>query len=147
MTPAFVLPWLAISDMPTPSDVPALREAGITHVVDLSGRSDGITGLEHGFHAMYLPTTDPGVKSLAYWWAGIAFALGASAEGRVLVHCWAGSNRSPRMAQAILMVALSLDFESAEHIVRTARPSAAMDGYAEDVAVAVKHWRLATGMG
>lgn len=125
----WITPWMAVSNRPEPGDVPELKALGITHVLDISGRTDGITGLQFGFHSCYLPSTDPGEKSLAFWWAGIAHSLAARDEGgKVLVHCSEGGNRSPRMAQAVL-VADGNDGPTAEAMVREARPYAAMKGY------------------
>lgn len=117
-------------------DVRALRDAGITHVLDcrvewtdealFAVLAPEVTYLHHG--------VDDAGDAQPDWWfdLGVGFAVAALAEpdSQILVHCHMGINRGPTMAYAILL-ALEWDPIEALDAIRTARPIAAV-GYAED---------------
>jgi dual specificity phosphatase 3 len=118
------------------SDVAALVDAGITHIVDTRLEwSDErfVADLAPGISYLHLGVDDDG-GVLPDWWfeQGTAYTRRAleSPETKVLVHCHMGVNRGPSLAYAVLLVE-GWDAIDAIDTIRQARPIAAVD-YAED---------------
>ena len=146
-----IAPWLYVGTMPEAEDAPALHDRGITHVVDVSGREGGVTHLDHGFRGLRLICDDPprgwqhgDVRTQGDGWYGaaIGFAIGALAENpsaKVLVHCWAGSERSPSLALAMLVAIDHRDPTDALALVRGAIPHAGIS-YRDEAARVGMFW-------
>lgn len=126
----------AISDA---SDVLALRNAGISHVIDCRFEfDDGPLLASAGLRYLYNPAQDDGQpKSPSWFGTSLSFALPALSQPvtRVYAHCAAGVNRGPSTVLAILLAyGLSLDF--AEQLIRSARPQVQL-AYKADAVAAV----------
>lgn len=104
-------------------DVTALRNAGITHVIDCrNGANDA--QLFGSIQYLYNGANDDGQPKSVEWYSkSVEFALNAIAKPRTKVHvyCGAGVNRGPSACFAI-MLAQGFTPVEAETIMRTKRP-------------------------
>lgn len=120
-------------------DVTALKNAGITHVIDCIEGSDDTSLLAgSGMVYLYNGTQDDGQHKPPAWFAAsLAFALPALAQPHVKVyaHCAAGVNRGPSTAFCILR-ALGWTSASAEAVIRAARPQVGL-AYKSDADAAI----------
>lgn len=120
---SFVTDWLAVGGRPTAGDVEALRNFGITHVLDVGWPEEpDPPEITSAFKHLSLSILDDGQPKPASWFAeGAAFAAEAVASGgKVLVHCGHGVNRSPAMAYSILRRAAYTP-DRAETLIRQRR--------------------------
>jgi hypothetical protein len=107
-------------------DVAAVVRAGITHVLDCRTDPHAYKPLYRGTGVVHVAcaTEDDGrAKGPAWFREGVRVALLAlrEPETKLLVHCYAGINRGPSLAYAILR-ALGLDATEAERAIRSVRP-------------------------
>lgn len=120
-----VLDWLQVGGAIVPDDYELLRDAGVTHVIDLREKpasQDDIDRLAAlGIRRLHVPVADghaptgDQLRNVREWFAG-------EPEGSALyVHCQAGFGRAGTMAVGLL-VDSGLPLEQAEHLVRSARP-------------------------
>jgi dual specificity phosphatase 3 len=108
------------------ADVAELKRAGVTHVIDANiDDESGLFPPLAGIALLPCPTPDDGAAKPAAWFEPVInFAI--RALGRpgniVLCHCFAGINRGPSLAYAILR---AQDFGpvGALLVIRTARPA------------------------
>lgn len=122
-------------------DVIQLINAGVTHVIDCRNDFDDNALLAKHPQIAYLfnGTPDDLLPKPPDWFQrSIEFALPAFIKpgNKVYAHCAAGINRGPSTALAI-MLALGLDEETAEALIRKARPQV-MLAYKNDAVSAVK---------
>ncbi|MEM1417245.1 MAG: dual specificity protein phosphatase [Myxococcota bacterium] len=119
-----IAPSLFVGVRPRPDDVPALREAGITHVFSCldAGALPKVAFLEGSFRVERFSLRDAMDADLTGALpAFFAFAEEASG-GTLLVHCEAGVSRSATLATALLMRRERLSFLEAYRRLRTKRP-------------------------
>jgi hypothetical protein len=138
----FITPRIATGGALTgPSDVEAVRAAGITHVLDARAEYDDgtlFTGPD-GLAYCWNPTDDDGAtKPVSYWQRTLVFALPMFAQPstRLLCHCAAGVNRGPSNAICV-MLALGWRLSDAMTLLAVARPQA-LAHYAGDARDAVR---------
>jgi protein-tyrosine phosphatase len=105
---------LAVGSVPTPTSLPLLVEAGVTHVVNCRARPQtwlsqdlALERLVFGrANVVHAPMWDSGRdQPPALWLAAARFAattLEENPSARVLVHCQQGRRRSVMVAYAIL---------------------------------------------
>jgi len=123
-----ITPELHLGARPTPDDVGALREAGITHVVSCleeEHRAD-MAFLGGPFTTRFLPLRDS-VEASIEPALPVFFAAMEEAEaegGQVLVHCRVGVSRSAALATAWVMRRQALPFFEAWEHVQSRRPQA-----------------------
>ena len=114
-----------------PWNLPAIRAAGFTAVLSTDEQCEGACvvgeGLKHFVH--FMPTAYPTNQALVDRFVGFvrAAALEGLAElaggGCVLVHCYAGRDRTGLVLCAMLMELQGFDAASALERVRAVRPS------------------------
>lgn len=117
---SWVLPDLAVGGMPHDWDIPRLQELGVTHVLSVNwpDRPEYPEVVAAFAHLDLAILDDAEPKPPEWFRAGIAFAESVPPEGKLLVHCGHGINRSPAMVYAIL---LSRGVKDPEAKLRTAR--------------------------
>ena len=124
-------------------DVRSLIAVGITHVLDC--QESGLHEFLYrgtGIQWKHCGTVDDGNRKEADWFhEGMRFGVDALAKKRtrLLVHCFAGVNRGPSMAYAVLR-AIGMSASQAESAIRKNRPIAALR-YMADAERAVASWR------
>jgi hypothetical protein len=109
------------------SDIPALLDAGITHVCDVTTHDDdgflrGATGSKQ-INVLWLNTGDDGQDKTAVYKPIAPWFLGAWADphNRFIFHCDAGINRGPSGCYMALRLLEHSPVE-AQQLIRTARP-------------------------
>ena len=116
--------WLRVGAAVPADEYERLREAGVTHVVDLREEDEAdiarlaTLGIVHR-HVPVPNNTAPTTEQLAAvadW-----FADEADDSSAMYVHCAGGFGRAGTMADGLL-VHSGLTLEEAEHTVRAARP-------------------------
>jgi protein-tyrosine phosphatase len=115
--------WLHVGGALPSSDYERLREAGITHVVDLREDSDSdvvrLKGL--GIDQRHVPVPDHGPPTIKQLVEIAGLVAGPGAGACVYVHCKGGFGRAATMA-AGLLVAQGMAVDDAIEQVRQARP-------------------------
>ncbi|MEM9073150.1 MAG: dual specificity protein phosphatase [Myxococcota bacterium] len=111
-----------VGSRPTLDDVPALAEAGITHVVSCLEEPalSTMSFLDLSFETLRLPLRDSMDEDIAATFP--TFTRFAEQTAVVLVHCQVGVSRSATLATAHLMQAERLTFWDAVSHVRQKRP-------------------------
>ena len=100
---------------PVPDDPQELRDAGITHILDVSDGPGPLTDQRHGFVSMWFPPIvgpEEDIIPRAYWFACFAFI---DAADRVLVHCTTGTNRAPTLVYGYLSGDCDIDERDIAH--------------------------------
>lgn len=115
----------------TREDVVALADEGITHVIDCRSTANaGNLYVGSGVEWIHIGTADDcEPKTPPYFHRGIAFARAAfesNPAAKLLVHCFAGINRGPSMAYAILRAVLCMSAVGSEAAIRATRPLAGL---------------------
>ncbi len=114
--------WLGAR--PTIEDLPALRDAGITHVVSCLEGSARVAFLEERVQTLFLPMRD-GIRQdiTSAFPEFFAFAAEAQAEpgAKVFVHCEVGVSRSATLVLALRMQTRGARFLEAFEAVRARR--------------------------
>lgn len=117
-----VAPQLFVGGQQRPKGLVAMRELGISAVVNMREESDDAARGVALDHYLWLPTTDDAAPSAEALQRGIAFIAEAIDAGRgVYIHCGAGVGRAPTMAAAYL-VHKGATAEAAWETIRRARP-------------------------
>ena len=124
--PVEILPHLLLSDKRTANDLSLLNAYGVTHVLNVAGRSgitDNLTVRGDGNYMQISAEDEEGYAMLPkHFDSTINFIDKArDAGGRCLVHCMAGINRSGVIAIAALMVSTRLDVLEAVRRGKAAR--------------------------
>lgn len=137
-----VAPWLLIGPSLAPQHCGQLRDAGVTHIVDLRAESsDDQEALEAlGFEWLRIPTPNEGVPTDLQFRQLLRWIGQHSDEERLPVlylHCEGGLGRTPTVAVALLMQQ-AFTLAEASRLVRAARPegapSAAQQAWLESIA-------------
>lgn len=107
-------------------DIEEINKQGITHVIDCRDDFNGGQMLGHtNVSYLWLPVEDDLLPKSSTWFdAGIVFASTAFGQrnARVLCSCMTGMNSSPSMVYAILRAIIGLSNNTAETLIRAARP-------------------------
>lgn len=115
--------WLQLGAALPPADYRRLREAGVTHVVDLREESD--SDRPHlqtlGIEPRHVPVPDNGPPTIEQLVEITALVDKADADACLYVHCKGGFGRAATMA-AGLLVARGSRVDDAIDQVRLARP-------------------------
>ena len=103
---------LYLGNLKAAQDVRALREAGITHILQVA---EGLTPcFPKDFVYKVISIGDTANSSLIrYFPAAISFIQEGIRKGGVLVHCYAGVSRSATCVIAYLMQHKHMDFSEA----------------------------------
>lgn len=110
---------------PTEEDLPALRDAGVTHVVSCleADALPNVRFLGSHFTTHSVEIRDAMDRDIASSFPGVfAFDATAGDDARVLVHCEAGVSRSATVAAALLMHRDGVTFFDAFATLRAGRP-------------------------
>jgi protein-tyrosine phosphatase len=146
---SFVTPWLAVGGaIETESDVREILDLGITHVVNCRVGFDDQQLLNDRTAYLWDPAPDDRKPKPTSWFLeAIEFAREALAtvDGKVLVHCTGGADRSPSIAYAILR-AIGYSETDAERVILAGRPQASLV-YREDAEAAVRQLAQRTRVG
>ena len=122
------------------SDVQALKNAGVTAIIDCRIEFDDQHLLaSSGLAYLWNGTADDGAVKPPEWFArSLTFALPLLAQPRhrIYAHCAAGINRGPSISSAIMM-AWGLQPDVTEKMIRQARPQVGL-AYFHDAIAAVK---------
>lgn len=115
--------WLHLGAAMPPADYRRLREAGVTHVVDLREESDADRASLQtlGIEQRHVPVPDNGPPSLEQLVDITALVDKSGADACLYVHCKGGFGRAATMAAALL-VAKGIPVDGAIDQVRQARP-------------------------
>lgn len=116
---------LFVGARPTPEDLPALRDAGLTHVVSCleAGVMPKVRFLDSHFVTHAIEARDAMDEDIARSFPGVfAFDDAAGDTARILVHCEAGVSRSATVAAALVMRREGLSFFDAFTKLRAGRP-------------------------
>lgn len=128
-----------------------LLEAGVTHIFDCMdfGESYEIVAKQNYrspwkvWETRPFRTSDNGKPKGNDYWLGIieeARFILSQPDTAIYVHCWAGLNRGPSAAYAILRAVMGYSAAEAEEVIRTARPEVHL-AYTSDVEEALKELR------
>ena len=126
-TPVEILPWLFLGDVGAAADVEGLRSLGITHVLNAAGGEVAWPEAAQAVGAAYkqLDGEDREAYPMLqrHWHAAWEFVQEACAmpNGKVLIHCFAGVNRSGLLATALLMIHARMPVLEALRHVRSRR--------------------------
>ncbi len=118
---------LYLGARPEPAQTPALKEAGITHVVSCLNEDarDKVAFLEEAFRALYIPMRDGIHEDIAAafptFFSFIRAARAQAPSAKIFVHCEAGVSRSATLVTAQLMQQTRKPFFSAFRDVRAKR--------------------------
>jgi predicted protein tyrosine phosphatase len=118
---------LYLGARPERAQVPALNEAGVTHVVSCLREDDQgkVAFLEEDFHPLFIPMHDGMHEDIACvfptFFDFVRTALEQHAGAKVFVHCEVGVSRSATLATAHLMQRLRRPFFEAFCDVRAKR--------------------------
>lgn len=141
-----IAPWLYLGPALDAEGYRALRDEGVTHVVDLRAEAsdDGVSMAALGLRWRRLPIADRGapepgqIDELLGW---LKAAAGDPDEPVVYLHCHAGFGRTPTVAIALLMHR-DIPLPDAHQQVLAARPGAQPTA-AQDAFLAALARRLA----
>ena len=126
-TPVEILPWLFLEDVDAAADTEGLRNLGITHVLNVAGAEAAWPEVAQSVDAVYkqLNGEDSEVYPMLeqHWHEAWQFVQAAFAkpDGKVLIHCFAGVNRSGLLATAALMAHTRMPVLEALRHVRSRR--------------------------
>lgn len=115
---------------PLQDDTPALRAAGVTHVVSAipANKQDELDYLKADFQTCFLALDDRIDADIAsqfgVYFRFVETALGADGKNKVLVHCEAGVSRSATLVIAWLMKQQGMCFFDAFSAVKARRARA-----------------------
>jgi predicted protein tyrosine phosphatase len=118
---------LYLGARPDQQQVPALKEAGVTHVVSCLREDDRarVAFLKEDFHPLFIPMHDgmhEDITSLfPVFFDFVRTAREQHARAKVFVHCEVGVSRSATLATALLMQRLRRPFFEAYCDVRAKR--------------------------
>lgn len=119
---------LFVGCRPCVGDTPALKAAGITHVVSClpAGERDTVSFLAGNFECLFVPVCDGIHEDIATAFPVVfdfaAMAGKANARAKLLVHCEVGVSRSAAVAIALVMKSENRTFLDAFSLVRSRRP-------------------------
>lgn len=143
---ARVAPWLVVGPALAIADYVALREEGITHVLDLRREaSDDPDAMERlGLRWRRVPIEDRAAPIGAQWeeiqeWCAAIGRAGPefSASGALYVHCQGGLGRAPAVAIALLM-SRGFSLSEAYRLVLAARrgalPTPSQEAWLQEIA-------------
>jgi len=124
-----------------PSDVLAISAAHIDTVIDCRDDFDdtALFATDPAVSVLWNGTADDGQPKAPEWFGkSVDYALHALSQPhhRVLCHCAAGVNRGPSTALAV-MLALGFSTETAESLIRAARPQVGL-AYKADAIAAIQ---------
>lgn len=139
-----VYPGIFMGDYTLVQDKRALRELGISHIVNCSqGTGSGETNTDarfyrdvgikyHGMKALDLPTYNmmPHFKAASDF---IEKAL--KKDGRIFIHCYKGVSRSATIVIAYLMMKCNTDLEDAVKMIRAKRKIHPNDGFIRQLCI------------
>ena len=136
---SWLTPRLAVGSMPLePGEVARLLAKGVTHVLNVSDMPSAMLANDLRLTYLHNPAADDGGLKPKSWFArSLRFALPAiRGGGTVYVHCYAGLNRGPSTAYAILR---AYGWSRAQALERIAerRPRAGFPLYADDADEAI----------
>lgn len=104
------------------SDMPALKAAGITHILQVASGMEPLFPEEFNYKVISVTDTDQS-SIIEQFPVAIAFIKeGITKGGGVLVHCYAGVSRSASCVIAYLMQEKEMTFESAFAFASKRRP-------------------------
>ena len=128
---------IAVSGRQPKSAMQEMQRMGIKSVLNLTIRHDP----NWPFQTTEDGLPDDGLPKPSAWFGkGIGFVLRAQHQGKVLIHCEAGVNRSPSMAYAVLRAMGRSPIEAADLVLR-AVPRANLR-YQQDAESALHDLRL-----
>lgn len=118
-----------------------LKDVGITHIINCRDDFDDsvLFTPEYTFEYLWNPTDDDGQPKPTEWFAkAIEFGIQALQQPncKLYSHCYAGINRGPSIAYAVLR-ALGIEAIHARNMIKNKRPFADIF-YAKDADKAVK---------
>lgn len=116
-----VFPRIYLSNVITAHDLPTLKQAGITHIINLSGTENAFPDK---FKYLTILIDDHQSENIhQYFNKTNAFILSTLiGNGRVLVHCAAGVSRSPTIVIAYLIEHHNFTPQTALKHIRLMRP-------------------------
>jgi len=116
----------AVGPFPGRSDVPALRAAGITHVLNVAASHHDLDAARDGLVELVARPISDAARLRGPWLETTLTAMhtmASAADARLLVHCHAGHQRAPTILWLYLCACGVPPGEAADWI-RTARPGA-----------------------
>mmetsp|Transcript_112112 Transcript_112112/g.215969 ORF Transcript_112112/g.215969 Transcript_112112/m.215969 type:complete len:263 (+) Transcript_112112:40-828(+) len=117
---AIVMDYLCLGSRETASDKVHLQELGVTHILNVADDVECFFQEEKVFEYCHCKIVDGGRDGsiVAAFATATEFVREAKAANRrVLVHCWAGVNRSATVTMAVLMELEGMTLEQAfEHV-------------------------------
>jgi dual specificity phosphatase 3 len=121
-------------------DWPALKAAGITHVLDAQLEREDRAPADEDIFALWVPQPDDGKhpKPVSWFRYAVAFGLWAltNPNARLLTHCAAGVNRGPSLGYAV-MRAQGWSREDAFALLKKNRPQVNV-AYRDDADIALQ---------
>ncbi len=123
----WVTQHLAVGGRVHPEDIPALAQAGVSHVIDTRSEhcDDADTMAREHIQLLYLPTRDTQPLTVDQLMEGARWAVAHMRQGgRVLIHCEHGVGRSVLLTCAVLVYG-GMSARDALQLVRQKRWQAA----------------------
>ena len=121
-------------------DWPALKAAGITHVLDAQLEREDRAPADAEIFALWVPQPDDGKhpKPVSWFRDSVAFGLWAlnNPHSRLLTHCAAGINRGPSLGYAV-MRAQGWSKDDAFKLLKAKRPQVNV-AYSDDADMALQ---------